>query len=331
MFKRLSIFALTLVLTLGLLVVPALAGENGCTHECTVENGCAKIEWTCTKEEHTHTDECFIFQNGVAIAIRCPKTRTRTLMENATSPCTEIASTSMTRIAAMFAPEPEQPAASSGSNFLEPTYYADYEEDVVYLDPDAAEAADYAVTCRTLNVRKTPSTEYAPIAQIHRGDIVSVVDWEGDWAKIEWASAEGRLRLRFRRLHRKTLTPPIVGAPGPGHPGQAGSAPPQESGVRFFLYSCASARRARHSSRSPAGVRAAPSHSGRQSQALCVAQRGTQRASCARTSSARRRAARRALSLRAPARSSSARASASLSRASPARRRSMSQRACASP
>ena len=73
MFKRLSIFALTLVLTLGLLVVPALAGENGCTHECTVENGCAKIEWTCTKEEHTHTDECFIFQNGVAIAIRCPK------------------------------------------------------------------------------------------------------------------------------------------------------------------------------------------------------------------------------------------------------------------
>ncbi len=86
-------------------------------------------------------------------------------------------------------PEPEQPA-SSGSNFIEPTYYADYEEDVVYLDPDAAEAADYAVTCRTLNVRKTPSTEYAPIAQIHRGDIVSVVDWEGDWAKIEWVSAE---------------------------------------------------------------------------------------------------------------------------------------------
>lgn len=86
-------------------------------------------------------------------------------------------------------PEPKQPA-SSGSNFIEPTYYADYEEDVVYLDPDAAEAADYAVTCRTLNVRKTPSTEYAPIAQIHRGDIVSVVDWEGDWAKIEWASAE---------------------------------------------------------------------------------------------------------------------------------------------
>lgn len=190
MFKRLSIFALTLVLTLGLLVVPALAGENGCTHECTVENGCAKIEWTCTKEEHTHTDECFIFQNGVAIAIRCPKDA-HTHIDGKCyitvyGDCKHVHDADCGYVA----PEPEQPAASSGSNFLEPTYYADYEEDVVYLDPDAAEAADYAVTCRTLNVRKTPSTEYAPIAQIHRGDIVSVVDWEGDWAKIEWATAE---------------------------------------------------------------------------------------------------------------------------------------------
>ena len=82
------------------------------------------------------------------------------------------------------------PAAPAGSNFIEPTYYADYEEDVTYLVSEKAEAADYMVICRTLNVRKTPSTEFAPIAKIHRGDIVSVVDWVGDWAKIEWATAE---------------------------------------------------------------------------------------------------------------------------------------------
>lgn len=181
MFKRLSIFALTLVLTLGLLVVPALAGENGCTHECTVENGCAEIEWTCTTEEHTHTDECFI---------PCPKDA----HTHIDGQCYIIVYGDCKHVhdadCGYVAPEPEQPAASSGSNFLEPTYYADYEEDVTYLDPEKAEAADYMVICRTLNVRKTPSTEYAPIAQIHRGDIVSVVDWEGDWAKIEWVSAE---------------------------------------------------------------------------------------------------------------------------------------------
>ncbi len=200
MFKRLSIFALTLVLTLGILAVPALAACNhvhdaSCyekqlvcgleEHEHTWTNGCWESLWDsmvggptiCGKVEHTHTDACY------QDVLNCKH------VHDESCGGLEPEEPDPTPDPEPVDPEPEQPA-SSGSNFIEPTYYADYEEDVVYLDPDAAEAADYAVTCRTLNVRKTPSTEYAPIAQIHRGDIVSVVDWEGDWAKIEWVSAE---------------------------------------------------------------------------------------------------------------------------------------------
>lgn len=198
MFKRLSIFALTLVLTLGLLVVPALAA---CNHEhdadcyerklvCGLEEHKHSMNndpwcweslwdsWTkdpiCGKVEHTHTDACYqdVLNCKHQHDANCGGLET----EEPEEPTPD--------------PKPEQPAAPAGSNFIEPTYYADYEEDVTYLDPEKAEAADYVVICRTLNVRKTPSTEFAPIAKIHRGDIVSVVDWVGDWAKIEWATAE---------------------------------------------------------------------------------------------------------------------------------------------
>lgn len=198
MFKRLSIFALTLVLTLGLLVVPALAA---CNHVCSIESGCITKERTCGKPIHIHSpfDGCFKLFGEWTCGLEehmehtdaCYTEVTNCLHTEHNAECggLEPEEPDPTPDPEPVDPEPEQPA-SSGSNFIEPTYYADYEEDVVYLDPDAAEAADYAVTCRTLNVRKTPSTEYAPIAQIHRGDIVSVVDWEGDWAKIEWVSAE---------------------------------------------------------------------------------------------------------------------------------------------
>ena len=52
MFKRLTLFTLTLVLTLGLLVVPALAA---CNHVCSEESGCITRQLTCGLEEHKHS------------------------------------------------------------------------------------------------------------------------------------------------------------------------------------------------------------------------------------------------------------------------------------
>lgn len=202
MFKRLSIFALTLVLTLGLLVVPALAA---CNHVCSVESGCITRQLTCGLEEHEHsmTNDPWCWDNLLDAALGRPTTCGK-VEHTHTEACKGYVTVCKHQHDAECGykepdepvdpepedPKPEQPAAPAGSNFIEPTYYADYEENVTYLDPEKAEAADYVVICRTLNVRKTPSTEFAPIAKIHRGDIVSVVDWVGDWAKIEWVSAE---------------------------------------------------------------------------------------------------------------------------------------------
>ena len=69
------------------------------------------------------------------------------------------------------------------NNFIEPTYYADYTEDVEYVTP-AEETTDYVVICRALNVRATASTKLDPIDIIHRGDVVKVVEFDGNWAKI---------------------------------------------------------------------------------------------------------------------------------------------------
>ena len=197
MFKRLTLFTLTLVLTLGLLVVPALAGT--CNHRHT--DDCMQLRLVCTKEEHTHhwwscglifcdkeEHQHYLTTCYVDEPTNCKHVHDETCGyydEEVTEEPDPTPDPEPTPD-----PKPEQPAAPAGSNFIEPTYYADYEEDVTYLDPEKAEAADYVVICRTLNVRKTPSTEFAPIAKIHRGDIVSVVDWVGDWAKIEWATAE---------------------------------------------------------------------------------------------------------------------------------------------
>lgn len=69
--------------------------------------------------------------------------------------------------------------------FIEPRYYADH--DVV----DAEGTANgelllpYVVICRALNVRSTPSTDEARIGLLYLGDIVNVLAYEGNWAKIE--------------------------------------------------------------------------------------------------------------------------------------------------
>ena len=74
--------------------------------------------------------------------------------------------------------------ALADSNFIEPTYYADYTEDVEYLAPEGT-TTDYVVTCRALNVRSTASTKLAALDIIHRGDVVKVVEIdENTWAKI---------------------------------------------------------------------------------------------------------------------------------------------------
>ena len=73
--------------------------------------------------------------------------------------------------------------ALADSNFIEPTYYADYTEDVEYVTPEE-ETTDYVVICRALNVRATASTKLDPIDIIHRGDVVKVVEFDGNWAKI---------------------------------------------------------------------------------------------------------------------------------------------------
>ena len=70
-----------------------------------------------------------------------------------------------------------------------PKYYPDYDEPVtVQPAPEAPEAEtnEYVVVCRRLNVRRTPSTRYARVGRISRGDVVNVVEWVGKWAKIEW-------------------------------------------------------------------------------------------------------------------------------------------------
>ena len=80
------------------------------------------------------------------------------------------------------------------NNFIEPTYYPDYDEDVDYLPPAEDEEAEeapeetqdlYMVTCRTLNVRLGGGTGYARIGTLSRGTLVSG-ELEGGWLKFAY-------------------------------------------------------------------------------------------------------------------------------------------------
>ncbi len=80
------------------------------------------------------------------------------------------------------------------NNFIEPTYYPDYDEDVDYLPPaedeDAEEAPEetqdlYMVTCRTLNVRLGGGTGYARIGTLSRGTILEG-ELEDGWLKFPY-------------------------------------------------------------------------------------------------------------------------------------------------
>ena len=80
------------------------------------------------------------------------------------------------------------------NNFIEPTYYPDYDEDVDYLPPAEDEEAEeapeetqdlYMVTCRTLNVRLGGGTGYARIGTLSRGTLVSG-ELEDGWLKFAY-------------------------------------------------------------------------------------------------------------------------------------------------
>ena len=75
------------------------------------------------------------------------------------------------------------PMTALADTFIEPVYYADYTEDVEYVQPDDGTVA-YVVTCRALNVRPTASTAEEPVEIIHRGDVVKVIEFVGNWAKV---------------------------------------------------------------------------------------------------------------------------------------------------
>ena len=80
------------------------------------------------------------------------------------------------------------------NNFIEPTYYPDYDEDVDYLPPAEDEEEEeapeetqdlYMVTCRTLNVRLGGGTGYARIGTLSRGTLV-FGELEDGWLKFAY-------------------------------------------------------------------------------------------------------------------------------------------------
>ena len=80
------------------------------------------------------------------------------------------------------------------NNFIEPTYYPDYDEDVDYLPPAEDEEEEevpeetqdlYMVTCRTLNVRLGGGTGYARIGTLSRGTILEG-ELEDGWLKFPY-------------------------------------------------------------------------------------------------------------------------------------------------
>lgn len=52
------------------------------------------------------------------------------------------------------------------------------------IPPVAAEPTIYVVSCRNLNVRRTPATTYKAVGMVHRGDALEVVEIANGWAKL---------------------------------------------------------------------------------------------------------------------------------------------------
>lgn len=97
--------------------------------------------------------------------------------------------------------EPEEPGEtpSTGGPFTEPEYYPDYEEDGENLLPPEEEEQTprYRVTCRTLNVRSGPGTNYSKIGTLSRGAQVEVQEELDGWYKIATLSGAGYVSAEY--------------------------------------------------------------------------------------------------------------------------------------
>lgn len=84
-------------------------------------------------------------------------------------------------------------------------------------DKDGEIVAVFEVTCRTLNVRQTPSTAKTPISKVHRGEKVFVVSTDGNWAKILWNDGYAYVHMDYiaKVMDWGTAQPPFAaqGAP----------------------------------------------------------------------------------------------------------------------
>lgn len=85
------------------------------------------------------------------------------------------------------------PLTAFAEPYVEPEYHGDYEVKVEYVNA----ADEYVVVCRALNVRATASTAKAPIEVIHRGDVVKVVEFVGNWAKISFNDTEAYVYAKY--------------------------------------------------------------------------------------------------------------------------------------
>ena len=124
--------------------------------------------------------------------------------------------------------------ALADSNFIEPTYYPDYDEDVDYLPPAEDEEEEeapeetqdlYMVTCRTLNVRAGAGTNFetsarCPAARRSRSSTCSPA---GTRSNTSAASATSPPRT--------SAEPPADGRPGPG----SGAARLSSPALHFFF------------------------------------------------------------------------------------------------
>lgn len=86
---------------------------------------------------------------------------------------------------------PKNNEGGDAFSYIEPNYYADYDEDVTYAQDG------YTVICRVLNVRTTASTEKARIGILRRGETVKVLGFEGNWAKISYNGGEAYVYAKY--------------------------------------------------------------------------------------------------------------------------------------
>ena len=80
-------------------------------------------------------------------------------------------------------PQEEPESDRTGSLFVEPDYYPQYEERPESVQPEEAADIRY-VLCSRLNLRKGPGTEFSSMDLLPRGTVLTVRSEENGWAKV---------------------------------------------------------------------------------------------------------------------------------------------------